>query len=55
MWHKLSPILLSCSLLFSFVNPEPVKAIDVEADIKSTGILKVGIREDAPLFGLGTV
>lgn len=53
MWHKLSPILLGCSFLFSFVNPQLAKAIDVEADIKSTGILKVGIREDAPLFGFG--
>ncbi len=51
MWNKLSYILIGCTVLFSSINSQVTWAKDVEADIKSTGKLKVGIRQDSPLFG----
>ena len=53
MWPKLSTALLSATLFLSFISPQTAEAKSVEDDIKSSGTLKVGLREDSPLFGFG--
>jgi polar amino acid transport system substrate-binding protein len=54
MWQKLSSVILGCSIVFPLVSTQLAEAKNVEEEIKSTGVLKVGIREDSPLFGFGT-
>ncbi len=54
MWQKLSSVILGCSLVFSMISPQLAEAKNVEEEIKTTGVVKVGVREDSPLFGFGT-
>ena len=53
MWQKLSSVILGYGLVFSLISPQLAEAKNVEEEIKTTGVLKVGVREDSPLFGFG--
>ena len=43
--------IISCGIAISVLLPQVSQARTVEKDIKKSGILRVGIREDSPLFG----
>ena len=53
MWQKLSSIILGFSLVLPLISPQLAEAKNVEEEIQSTGVLKVGVRQDSPLFGFG--
>ncbi len=53
MLQKIRFLLIVYSLSLSIFLPRSTWAKSVEQDIKVTGILKVGVRQDSPLFGLG--
>ncbi len=53
MWQKLPSLILVYSLIFSLISPQLAEAKNVEEEIKTTRVLKVGVREDSPLFGFG--
>ncbi len=53
MWQKLLSVTLGYSLFFLLISPQLAEAKNVEEEIKTTGVLKVGVREDSPLFGFG--
>lgn len=46
-------LLLSCGLSLTFAWGNLALAQSVEEEIKTTGVLKVGVRDDSPLFGYG--
>ena len=54
MNQKLSRSLLFLWLIISVFLTKLTWAKNVEQKIKETGVLKVGVREDAPLFGFGS-
>ena len=53
MWQKFSSFILGFSLVLPLISPQLAKAKNIEEEIKNTGILKVGVRQDSPLFGFG--
>ncbi|HAC63173.1 MAG TPA: ABC transporter substrate-binding protein [Cyanothece sp. UBA12306] len=53
MLQKIKFLLTIYGLSLSFFLPQLTWAKSFEEDIKETGILKIGIRQDSPLFGLG--
>ena len=53
MWQKLSSVILGFSLALPLISPQLAEAKNVEEEIKNTGVLKVGVRQDSPLFGFG--
>lgn len=53
MNKKLSFILFFSSLILSIFLPQSALAKNIKEEIKETGILKIGVREDSPLFGFG--
>ena len=54
MNQQLKLAIISCGIIISVLFPQISQARTVEEDIKKTGVLKVGIREDSPLFGFGS-
>ena len=46
--------IISCGIAISVLSPQISRASIVEQEIEKTGVLKVGIREDSPLFGFGS-
>ena len=46
--------VVSCGIAVSILCPQASLARSVEQEIEKTGVLKVGIREDSPLFGFGS-
>ena len=54
MNQKLFYSLLFLWLITSVFLPKSTWAKNVEQEIKATGVLKVGLREDSPLFGFGS-
>ena len=46
--------IISCGIAISVIFPQVSQAKTVEEEIQETGILKVGIREDSPLFGFSS-
>lgn len=54
MNKRLKLAFISCGIAISVIFPQASQAKTVEEDIKKTGVLKVGVREDSPLFGFGS-
>ena len=50
---KLKLAIISCTITASILFPNLSWARSIEQEIQSTGVLKVGVREDSPLFGFG--
>ena len=50
---QLKSIVIFCTISTAIVFPNPSWARSIEQEIQNTGILKVGVREDSPLFGFG--
>ena len=50
---KLKLIIISCTISAAIILPNLSWARSIEQEIQNTGVLKVGVREDSPLFGLG--
>ena len=53
MKQNINLAIFSVSLLLSLIFPQLSWARNVEQEIKDTGVLKVGVRQDSPLFGFG--
>ncbi len=53
MNRRLKLAIISSGIAISVLFPQVSQARTVEQEIKKTGVLKVGIREDSPLFGFG--
>ena len=51
--RQLKSALFFCGIAISVIYPQISQAETVEQEIEKTGVLKVGIREDSPLFGFG--
>ncbi|MGK7896995.1 MAG: transporter substrate-binding domain-containing protein [Xenococcus sp. (in: cyanobacteria)] len=51
---KLKLAIAFCGIAVSVLSPQVSQAETVEQEIKKTGVLKIGIREDSPLFGFGS-
>ena len=51
---KLKLAIISCTITTSLLFPNLSWARSIEQEIQRTGILKVGVREDSPLFGFGS-
>ncbi len=54
MNRQLKLAIISSGIAISVLFPQVSRARTVEQEIKETGVLKVGIREDSPLFGFGS-
>ena len=54
MNRQLKLAIISCGIVISVLFPQISRARTVEQDIEKTGVLKVGVREDSPLFGFGS-
>ena len=54
MNRRLKLAIISCGIALSVLFPQVSQARAVEQEIKKTGVLKVGIREDSPLFGFSS-
>ena len=54
MNRQLKLAIISWGIAISVLFPQLSQARTVEEEIKKTGVLKVGIREDSPLFGFGS-
>ena len=54
MNRRLKLAIISSGIAISVLFPQLSQARTVEQEIKKTGVLKVGIREDSPLFGFGS-
>ena len=54
MNRQLKLAIVSCGIAISVLFPQISRARTVEQEIKKTGVLKVGVREDSPLFGFGS-
>ena len=50
---QLKLAIASCGIAISVFGSQISQASTVEQEIEKTGILKVGIRDDSPLFGFG--
>ncbi|MGK7949938.1 MAG: transporter substrate-binding domain-containing protein [Xenococcaceae cyanobacterium] len=50
---RLKLAIAFCGIAISVLGSQVSQASTVEQEIKKTGILKVGIRDDSPLFGFG--
>ena len=53
MNRKLKLAIISFSIAASVVFPKLSWARSIEQEIENSGVLKVGVREDSPLFGFG--
>ena len=53
MKRNLKLAIISCTIAASIIFPKLSWARSIEQEIESTGVLKVGVREDSPLFGFG--
>ena len=51
---RLKLAIAFCSIAISVFGSQVSQASTVEQDIEKTGVLKIGIREDSPLFGFGS-
>ncbi len=54
MKRKLKLAIISWGISISVILPQVSQARTVEQEIQKTGVLKVGIREDSPLFGFSS-
>ncbi len=54
MNRRLKLAIIFCGIAISVLAPQISQARTVEEEIEETGVLKVGIREDSPLFGFGS-
>ena len=54
MNRRLKLAIIFSGIAISVLFPQLSQARTVEQEIKKTGVLKVGIREDSPLFGFGS-
>ena len=54
MNRQIKLAVVSCGIAISVLFPQVSPAKSVEQEIEKTGVLKVGIREDSPLFGFGS-
>ena len=54
MKRKAQLAIISCTIAASIFFPKLGWARSIEQKIESTGVLKVGVREDSPLFGFGS-
>ncbi|MGK7899035.1 MAG: transporter substrate-binding domain-containing protein [Xenococcus sp. (in: cyanobacteria)] len=53
MNRQIKLAIIACGIAISVLYPQISRARTVEQEIEKTGVLKVGIREDSPLFGFG--
>ncbi len=51
---RLKLAIAFCSIAISVFGSQVSQAGTVEQEIEKTGVLKIGIREDSPLFGFGS-
>ena len=54
MNRQIKLAIIACGIVISVLDPQISRARTVEQEIEKTGVLKVGIREDSPLFGFGS-